>query len=200
MHARSTGPYSLVTQQPLGGKAQMGGQRLGEMEVWAFEAHRAAYALQEMLTIKSDDVTGRAKTFEAIVKGTEIPAPTVPESFRVLMRELNSLGLDIVMYESQEQEDETASPGVGGQLADEAEILEGDELPKDEDEDAEVADVEVKDDEGKVSETEEATADPTVELPEAVVEEVSLQGSDSEDDDAEDEVEESVLDEMSKEE
>ncbi len=112
MHARSTGPYSLVTQQPLGGKAQMGGQRMGEMEVWAFEAHRAAYALQEMLTIKSDDVTGRAKTFEAIVKGTEIPAPTVPESFRVLMRELNSLGLDIVMYESEEVEEviRVASP------------------------------------------------------------------------------------------
>ncbi len=111
MHARSTGPYSLVTQQPLGGKAQMGGQRMGEMEVWAFEAHRAAYALQEMLTIKADDVNGRAKTFEAIVKGTEIPAPTVPEGFRVLMRELNSLGLDIVMYESQEREEEVvASP------------------------------------------------------------------------------------------
>lgn len=95
IHARSTGPYSLVTQQPLGGKAQMGGQRLGEMEVWALEAHRAAYALQEMLTIKSDDVVGRAKTFEAIVKGTEIPEAMVPESFKVLMKELNSLGLDV---------------------------------------------------------------------------------------------------------
>ena len=94
-HARSTGPYSLVTQQPLGGKAQMGGQRLGEMEVWALEAHRAAYTLQEMLTIKSDDVLGRAKAFEAIVKGTDIPASTIPESFRVLVRELNSLGLYI---------------------------------------------------------------------------------------------------------
>lgn len=94
-HARSTGPYSLVTQQPLGGKAQMGGQRLGEMEVWALEAHRAAYALQEMLTIKSDDVVGRAKTFEAIVRGTEIPEATVPESFRVVVKELNSLCLDV---------------------------------------------------------------------------------------------------------
>jgi DNA-directed RNA polymerase subunit beta len=94
-HARSTGPYSLVTQQPLGGKAQMGGQRLGEMEVWALEAHRAAYTLQEMLTIKSDDVSGRAKAFEAIVKGIDIPEATVPESFRVLVRELNSLGLSI---------------------------------------------------------------------------------------------------------
>lgn len=94
-HARSTGPYSLVTQQPLGGKAQMGGQRLGEMEVWALEAHRASHTLQEMLTIKSDDVLGRAKAFEAIVKGTEIPESTIPESFKVLVRELNSLGLSI---------------------------------------------------------------------------------------------------------
>lgn len=94
-HARSTGPYSLVTQQPLGGKAQMGGQRLGEMEVWALEAHRAAHILQEMLTIKSDDVVGRAKAFEAIVKGTPIPASTVPESFKVLVKELQALGLKI---------------------------------------------------------------------------------------------------------
>lgn len=108
MHARSTGPYSLVTQQPLGGKAQMGGQRLGEMEVWALEAHRAAHTLQEMLTIKSDDVMGRAKAFEAIVKGGDIPAPTVPESFKVLMRELNSLAIDVVTYELQESEEAEA--------------------------------------------------------------------------------------------
>ncbi len=95
-HARSTGPYSLVTQQPLGGKAQMGGQRLGEMEVWALEAHRAAHVLQEMLTIKSDDVVGRAKAFEAIVKGTDIPESTVPESFKVLVKELQALGLSVV--------------------------------------------------------------------------------------------------------
>jgi DNA-directed RNA polymerase subunit beta len=94
-HARSTGPYSLVTQQPLGGKARMGGQRLGEMEVWALEAHRAAYALQEMLTIKSDDVIGRAKAFEAIVKGVAIPQSTIPESFKVLVKELQGLGLSI---------------------------------------------------------------------------------------------------------
>ena len=94
-HARSTGPYSLVTQQPLGGKAQMGGQRLGEMEVWGLESHRAAYVLQEMLTIKSDDILGRSRAFEAIVKGIDIPEATVPESFRVLVRELNSLGLVI---------------------------------------------------------------------------------------------------------
>ena len=95
-HARSTGPYSLVTQQPLGGKAQMGGQRLGEMEVWALEAHRAAHVLQEMLTIKSDDVVGRAKAFEAIVKGVDIPASTVPESFKVLVKELQALGLQVI--------------------------------------------------------------------------------------------------------
>ena len=95
-HARSTGPYSLVTQQPLGGKAQMGGQRLGEMEVWALESHRAAYTLQEMLTIKSDDVIGRGKAFEAIVKGTDIPPASVPESFKVLVRELASLCLSVV--------------------------------------------------------------------------------------------------------
>jgi DNA-directed RNA polymerase subunit beta len=98
-HARSTGPYSLVTQQPLGGKAQMGGQRLGEMEVWALEAHKAAHILQEMLTIKSDDVVGRARAFEAIVEGTDIPEATVPESFKVLVKELNSLGLDVIPIE-----------------------------------------------------------------------------------------------------
>lgn len=103
-HARSTGPYSLVTQQPLGGKAQMGGQRVGEMEVWALEAHRAAHVLQEMLTIKSDDVHGRAKAFEAIVKGEDIPTPTVPEAFRVLCKELNSLGLNVVALDPTEEE------------------------------------------------------------------------------------------------
>jgi len=95
-HARSTGPYSLITQQPLGGKAQMGGQRLGEMEVWALEAHRAAHILQEMLTLKSDDVVGRAKAFEAIVKGTDIPQASVPESFNVLVNELKALCLNII--------------------------------------------------------------------------------------------------------
>ena len=100
-HARSTGPYSLVTQQPLGGKAQMGGQRLGEMEVWALEAHRARHILQEMLTIKADDVVGRAKAFEAIVKGTDIPTPKVPESFKVLIKELQSLALNVVAVGAQ---------------------------------------------------------------------------------------------------
>jgi DNA-directed RNA polymerase subunit beta len=107
-HARSTGPYSLVTQHPLGGKAQMGGQRLGEMEVWALEAHRAAHTLQEMLTIKSDDVVGRAKAFEAIVKGIPIPESSVPESFKVLVKELNSLGLEITPVGVKEEENEDA--------------------------------------------------------------------------------------------
>lgn len=105
-HARSTGPYSLVTQQPLGGKAQMGGQRLGEMEVWALEAHEAAHTLQEMLTIKSDDVVGRAKAFEAIVKGIKIPEATVPESFKVLCKELNSLSLNVIPGGTREEEPE----------------------------------------------------------------------------------------------
>ena len=97
IHARSTGPYSLVTQQPLGGKAQFGGQRFGEMEVWALEAYGAAYTLQEILTVKSDDVVGRVKTYEAIIKGTNIPTPSVPESFKVLLKELQSLGLDMTL-------------------------------------------------------------------------------------------------------
>jgi len=97
MHARSIGPYSLVTQQPLGGKAQFGGQRFGEMEVWALEAYGAAYMLQEMLTVKSDDVAGRSKIYEAIVKGDNPPEPGVPESFNVLIKELQSLCLDVVL-------------------------------------------------------------------------------------------------------
>ena len=101
IHARSTGPYSLVTQQPLGGKAQFGGQRFGEMEVWALEAYGAAYTLQEILTIKSDDVVGRVKTYEAIVKGEPIPRPGIPESFRVMLKELQSLGLDIVVQDKE---------------------------------------------------------------------------------------------------
>jgi DNA-directed RNA polymerase subunit beta len=94
IHARSTGPYSLVTQQPLGGKAQFGGQRFGEMEVWALEAYGAAYTLQEMLTVKSDDTVGRVKAYEAIVKGENIPEPSIPESFKVLLKEIQSLSLD----------------------------------------------------------------------------------------------------------
>ncbi|NLL42095.1 MAG: DNA-directed RNA polymerase subunit beta [Firmicutes bacterium] len=104
IHARSTGPYSLVTQQPLGGKAQFGGQRFGEMEVWALEAYGAAYTLQEILTVKSDDVVGRVKTYEAIVKGENIPEPGVPESFRVLIKELQSLALDVRVLSENEEE------------------------------------------------------------------------------------------------
>ncbi|HCW3263693.1 TPA: DNA-directed RNA polymerase subunit beta [Listeria monocytogenes] len=104
LHARSTGPYSLVTQQPLGGKAQFGGQRFGEMEVWALEAYGAAYTLQEILTIKSDDVVGRVKTYEAIVKGESVPEPGVPESFKVLIKELQSLGMDVKMLSADEEE------------------------------------------------------------------------------------------------
>jgi DNA-directed RNA polymerase subunit beta len=105
IHARSTGPYSLVTQQPLGGKAQFGGQRFGEMEVWALEAYGAAHTLQEMLTVKSDDVTGRVKTYEAIVKGENIPKPGIPESFKVLVKELQSLALDITIISPEEKEE-----------------------------------------------------------------------------------------------
>ena len=112
IHARSTGPYSLVTQQPLGGKAQQGGQRFGEMEVWALEAYGAAYTLQELLTIKSDDVTGRSKIYESIVKGENAPSPGTPESFNVLVKELQSLGLDVNLEQRDTQSDEidTASP------------------------------------------------------------------------------------------
>jgi DNA-directed RNA polymerase subunit beta len=122
VHARSTGPYSLVTQQPLGGKAQFGGQRFGEMEVWALEAYGAAHTLQEMLTVKSDDVVGRVKTYEAIVKGEEITEPGVPESFRVLVKELQSLGLSVevlsedeerIQFGKEEQEEKLPKLGLG---------------------------------------------------------------------------------------
>ncbi|GAH19583.1 unnamed protein product, partial [marine sediment metagenome] len=103
VHARSTGPYSLISQQPLGGKAQFGGQRFGEMEVWALEAYGATHNLQEVLTIKSDDVTGRAKTYEAIVKNEAILQPGIPESFKVLVKELQSLGLAIEVINEEEK-------------------------------------------------------------------------------------------------
>lgn len=140
-HARSTGPYSLVTQQPLGGKAQMGGQRLGEMEVWALEAHRASYILQEMLTIKSDDVAGRAKAFEAIIKGVDIPTPKVPESFKVLIRELQSLGVNVIPTDavivddkSDDESEETAekSEEIREEAKELAEVLEGEEVADEE--------------------------------------------------------------------
>ena len=104
IHARSTGPYSMITQQPLGGKAQFGGQRFGEMEVWALEAYGAAYALQELLTIKSDDVMGRVKVYEAIVKGENIPEPGIPESFKVLIKEMQSLCLNVEVLSAEGKE------------------------------------------------------------------------------------------------
>lgn len=166
VHARSTGPYSLVTQQPLGGKAQMGGQRMGEMEVWALEAHRAAHTLQEMLTLKSDDVVGRSQAYEAIVKGEEIPAPTVPESFRVLVREMNSLGLDVEAIEAEEVDDDgptdrPSQPG-GDDTASDDEDVDDEEAEPDEDElrdvESEVEDEDLDDvpDEDEVEDTEES--------------------------------------------
>ena len=143
IHARSTGPYSLVTQQPLGGKAQFGGQRFGEMEVWALEAYGAAYTLQEILTVKSDDVTGRVKTYEAIVKGHNVPTPGVPESFKVLVKELQSLCLDIkILGENGEEvdlkddDDDDSIYGAGGKALPEDEITMDDDLPNGKDVDA----------------------------------------------------------------
>jgi len=117
IHARSTGPYSLVTQQPLGGKAQFGGQRFGEMEVWALEAYGAAHTLQEILTVKSDDVVGRVKTYESIVKGENIPEPGVPESFKVLIKELQSLALDVKVL-TEENEEITIKESVDDDIED----------------------------------------------------------------------------------
>jgi len=131
IHARSTGPYSLVTQQPLGGKAQFGGQRFGEMEVWALEAYGAAYTLQEILTVKSDDVAGRVKTYEAIVKGQNIPTPGVPEAFKVLVKELQSLALDIRVLDENGEEIDLSKIGdddleVPNYVSDEPDITESD--------------------------------------------------------------------------
>ena len=134
IHARSTGPYSLVTQQPLGGKAQFGGQRFGEMEVWALEAYGAAYTLQEMLTVKSDDVVGRVNTYEAIVKGENIPEPGVPESFKVLVKELQSLGLDVRLYSEDNEElelKEDVDEGVEYDPSKDGKILSEDEVVAD---------------------------------------------------------------------
>ena len=146
IHARSTGPYSLVTQQPLGGKAQFGGQRFGEMEVWALEAYGAAYTLQEILTVKSDDVTGRVKTYEAIVKGHNVPTPGVPESFKVLVKELQSLCLDVkILGEDGEEvdlkddDDDDSIYGAGGKTLPDDEITMDDDLPNGKDVDADEA-------------------------------------------------------------
>jgi DNA-directed RNA polymerase subunit beta len=116
IHARSTGPYSLITQQPLGGKAQFGGQRFGEMEVWALEAYGAANILQELLTVKSDDVLGRVQTYEAIVKGEEIQPPRVPESFKVLIKELRSLGLNAEILDQNDEEIPLAEDDASGYM------------------------------------------------------------------------------------
>jgi DNA-directed RNA polymerase subunit beta len=175
IHARSTGPYSLITQQPLGGKAQFGGQRFGEMEVWALEAYSAAYTLQEMLTIKSDDVIGRVKTYEAIVKGEEVIQPGVPESFHVLLKELQGLGLSVELLnedidrftqaqtQAQEMSATLGAPLDWNDLSDEPldsldiEELPGGELPVDsvDEETDEVS--EAQDDDG--DESEEPTED-----------------------------------------
>jgi len=131
IHARSTGPYSLVTQQPLGGKAQFGGQRFGEMEVWALEAYGAAYTLQEILTVKSDDVVGRVKTYEAIIKGENIPQAGVPESFKVLLKELQSLGLDVRVLDENGDEVELKE-NVDDENLSMRSIIEGDRRYRDE--------------------------------------------------------------------
>ena len=131
IHARSTGPYSLVTQQPLGGKAQFGGQRFGEMEVWALEAYGASYTLQEILTMKSDDVIGRVKTYEAIIKGDNIPKPGIPESFKVLLKELQSLGLDVRVLRDDNTEVEIMETSEYGDSTDIRSIIEGDRRFKD---------------------------------------------------------------------
>ncbi|MDD4510165.1 MAG: DNA-directed RNA polymerase subunit beta, partial [Oscillospiraceae bacterium] len=133
IHARSTGPYSLVTQQPLGGKAQFGGQRFGEMEVWALEAYGAAYTLQEILTVKSDDVTGRVRTYEAIVKGHNVPKPGVPESFKVLVKELQSLCLDMRVLDANGEEielkeDEEIDTFQPGRMDEDVYVAEDDEM------------------------------------------------------------------------
>ena len=181
VHARSTGPYSLITQQPLGGKAQFGGQRFGEMEVWALEAYGAAHNLQEILTIKSDDVTGRAKTYEAIVKNEDILQPGVPESFRVLVKELQSLGLAIEVIneeerapteEAKEAEQPEAELEAGGEVAElpEAEVEvteEAAELPKIE------AETEVAEKAPAEEATEEAAEAPKAEAETETTEEVA---------------------------
>ena len=150
IHARSTGPYSLVTQQPLGGKAQFGGQRFGEMEVWALEAYGAAYTLQEILTVKSDDIVGRVKTYEAIVKGESVPKAGIPESFKVLIKELQSLGLDmrvldeegneVALKDSSEEEEEA---NLGMTVKDDKAFI---DLGEDDADDAELAAAEDEDD------------------------------------------------------
>ena len=152
IHARSTGPYSLVTQQPLGGKAQFGGQRFGEMEVWALEAYGASYTLQELLTVKSDDVIGRVKTYEAIVKGENVPEPGIPESFKVLIKELQSLALDVKILSDEagevqiKEDDDDDDEGVPLDVNMEGLEVEEKEDGSEADEDEEAEDTEEPDD------------------------------------------------------
>ena len=162
IHARSTGPYSLVTQQPLGGKAQFGGQRFGEMEVWALEAYGAAYTLQEMLTIKSDDVVGRVKTYEAIVKGENIPEPGVPEGFKVLIKELQSIGLDVRLFSQDDRElelTENIDDGIDFNLDDQKPLVTEEELIEDE-----PLEEMLLDDEEDIEEDEDSDFDPEEEF------------------------------------
>ncbi|OPZ94900.1 MAG: DNA-directed RNA polymerase subunit beta [Firmicutes bacterium ADurb.Bin419] len=165
IHARSTGPYSLVTQQPLGGKAQFGGQRFGEMEVWALEAYGAAYTLQEILTVKSDDVVGRVKTYEAIVKGENVPEPGIPESFKVLIKELQSLCLDVKVY-SEEQEEIAIKESVEDDLEELNVNIEGreDEIPMGEFDDVseDILDDDLESDEFELSDLGEVNHEETL--------------------------------------
>ena len=165
IHARSTGPYSLITQQPLGGKAQFGGQRFGEMEVWALEAYSAAYTLQEMLTIKSDDVVGRVKTYEAIVKGEQVIQPGVPESFHVLLKELQGLGLSIELLNKSLAEELPQGTGPGSGEIDWNDMLDISDFEEDvdletDDESEKVIDGEVS----KVEDTEDNDKEEEIEI------------------------------------
>jgi DNA-directed RNA polymerase subunit beta len=168
MHARSIGPYSLITQQPLGGKAQFGGQRFGEMEVWALEAYGASYTLQEILTVKSDDVVGRVKTYEAIIKGDNIPEPGIPESFKVLLKELQSLCLDVKVLKGDDLQEVEIMESVDYGDTDLRSVIEGDSRGRREEEsfsrhgytqqefeDGELVDVEEDDEEEDFTEFEE---------------------------------------------
>ena len=184
IHARSTGPYSLVTQQPLGGKAQFGGQRFGEMEVWALEAYGASYTLQEILTVKSDDVVGRVKTYESIVKGENIPTPGVPESFKVLIKELQSLMLDVKVLDEEGEEipilesvdeediyearrvvadsdDESPIIDLAGQIADEDDII--DSISDDDDIDDIDLDEEIETEESETEDSDEISVEDLLE-------------------------------------
>ncbi len=161
-HARSTGPYSLDTQQPLGGKAQFGGQRFGEMEVWALEAYGAAYTLQEILTVKSDDVVGRVKTYEAIVKGQNVPNPGIPESFKVLIKELQSIGLDLSVLDINNNEidlkqDFEEENEIG--LSIQKDVLGPDVMTDDDDEGYEIGDIDSEDD-GMLDDDEDEFSEP----------------------------------------